>query len=200
MSEPLLKAILQLFAYLARIDGVSEKEEAQLQRMLTRRLNRQDVAHYMEVFRRYTHDGEPAKRVAEPMQPIRELCLRINRELTLQQKMVLLIELLQILFADRNLSKRENLAVRQIAHELKVSDGLDSLISFVIAPESKELNHPDMLVIGGENGDRPGRCRYLHQPGMEGEVAVLYIRPTNAFFLRSFHTSTLYLNQIPLEP
>jgi ABC transport system ATP-binding/permease protein len=200
MSEPLLKAILQLFAYLTRIDGVSEKEEAQLQRMLTRRLNRQDVARYMEVFRRYSDDGERAERVAEPMQPIRELCLRINRELTLQQKMVLLVELVQILFADRHLSKRENLAVRQIAHELKISDGLDSLISFVIAPESRDLNHADMLVIDGRNGGRSGRCRYLHQPGMEGEVAVLYIRSTNAFFLRGFHTSTLYLNQIPLEP
>ena len=201
MSEPLLKAILQLFAFLARIDGVSDKERTRLRRMLSRRLTRADVEIYMQVFERYVgYSGSDQPGEYGRQQTLPVLCDRINRELTLQQKTVLLLELLQILFADGLLSKRENLAVRQIAHELKVTEDLEALILLVTADDILALNHPGILIISGRKKSPGTTCIFRFQPGMEGSVAVLLLKSANTFFLRGFGTSTLYMNQVPLEP
>ena len=48
MSEPLLKAIIQLFAIVAKEDTVTEQERTQIQAFLNDHLNKNSVARYLQ--------------------------------------------------------------------------------------------------------------------------------------------------------
>ena len=62
MSEQLLEAIIQLFALLARLDGVGEKERQKILKLLESRLNKEVIDHYMELFDRFCTEDLPEEK------------------------------------------------------------------------------------------------------------------------------------------
>ena len=50
MSEQLLKAVILLFAILAKVDGVSEDEKTNIKNFLLNRLNEKTALKYYDLF------------------------------------------------------------------------------------------------------------------------------------------------------
>src|SRR6187402_846777 len=100
MSEPLLQAILRLFAVVAKEDTVTHQERDQIRIFLEEHLSQSAVSKYLKMFDDYiaqVHKGEGSQ---SDLEKVNELCTEVNSELTQKQKVVIVLELFNIIQAD----------------------------------------------------------------------------------------------------
>src|SRR5687767_12934007 len=111
MSEALLKAILRLFALVAKEGEVTLQERNQIKLFLEEHLSQAAVGTYLTVFDDYS--GSLSDTQAD-LSTIKQLCEEINPQLTQKQKIVILLELTNIIQADGSISAHEEKLVRAI--------------------------------------------------------------------------------------
>lgn len=200
MSEELLKAVLRLFALIARIDGFSARERERIEKFLYARLNRESAEKYMALFDRYVREEEELNRKDE-MERIRVLSNKINTELTVQQKFFLILELTLLVYADQVLTENEERALGIIGEALYIPSGeLDDIKAFVMAGDIGDFNPGSVLIIKkSETGIPPAFPRIIAE-GMEGWLAVLNLPSIKPFFVRYQGPAAVYLNQVLLDP
>ena len=130
MSEEILKALTQLFAIITKQgDGVSEVERQFIEKFFITRLNRETVAEYLELYEEFMQvkkkkprldkDGNPKKeRLTSVRDSVRTLaiCKKINKTLTQNQKVIVLVELLELVNSDKNFTpQRQEIEKEKIA-------------------------------------------------------------------------------------
>ena len=106
MSEPLLKAILRLFAVVAREDEVTHQEREQIRIFLDEHVSHSAVESYLKIFDDYIHNHcrrRPANSSLK-LSDVNELCKEVNPDLTQKQKIVIILELINIIQADGSIS------------------------------------------------------------------------------------------------
>jgi len=94
MSEELIKAILQLFAIVAKEDGVQKEERSNIEEFLAENLDEEAVTGFMEWMDQYVSQNYGSKtstmvgsdNMTQDYAAIDLNCSRLNRELTHQQK------------------------------------------------------------------------------------------------------------------
>ncbi|MCG8309665.1 MAG: ATP-binding cassette domain-containing protein [Cytophagales bacterium] len=199
MSEQLLEAVIQLFALLARLDGVGEKERQKMFNLLDSRLNKEVIGKYMNLFNSFC-DRE-LKDGTDELSEITKIARRINGQLAQQQKIFLISELTQLIYADNILSDDEYTALQNIGEELKIDKKeLTSIQEFIAANSLEDFNSEHVLLIGNHADKIPAKCYHIVPEGeIDGFVAVLNLKTIKPFFLRYIGNSSVFLNQIPLE-
>ncbi len=199
MSEQLLEAVIQLFALLARLDGVGDKERSKMFNLLNSRLNKEVIGKYMDLFDRFCK--QELKSDTDELSEITTICKKINGQITQQQKIFLISELTQLIYADNILSKDEDVALHIIGEELKIDEEeLTSIQNFVAANTIEDLNSGDVVIISSNLEKIPKECfNILPEGEIDGFIAVLKLNTIKPFFLKYLGNSTIFLNQIPLE-
>jgi uncharacterized protein YqeY len=109
MSEEILKALMQLFAIIARQDeGVEHNELAFVESFLKSQLKEDDVKEYLGQFKTQAGYGEEQKsgRLVAVNESVRVLgiCRKINKRLDQKQKVVVLVRLFELVNADKKFS------------------------------------------------------------------------------------------------
>src|SRR5688572_23568623 len=119
MSELLLKAILKLFAVVAKEDNVTHQERDQIRVFLEEHLSIANVDLYLRFFDEYekTITGRHGD-----LTEIQAICQEINPELTQKQKIVIVLELVTIIQADGSISDHEDHLVKAIGGNFKISE------------------------------------------------------------------------------
>jgi hypothetical protein len=114
MSEQLLKAVILLFAILAKVDGVSEDEKANIKNFLLNRLNEKTALKYydlfinlIEVYQQQSIKMSAEEKKISEKQEVEKICRQINAELTHHQKIVLSLDLIMLTIADGRISSKE---------------------------------------------------------------------------------------------
>lgn len=199
MSEQLLEAIIQLFALLARLDGVGDKERQKMFNLLESRLNKEVIDRYMNLFDKFC--VVELKEGTTELSEISRIAKKINGQLTQQQKIVLISELAQLIYADNILSEEESIAFIDIGKELHIdTEELKSIQNFVAAKNIEDFNSVNVLIIRKQQEDIPNKCYCIEPEGdLDGFVAVLNLKTIKPFFLRYLGNSSIFLNQILLE-
>ncbi|HTE30791.1 MAG TPA: ATP-binding cassette domain-containing protein [Chryseolinea sp.] len=201
MSEPLLKAILRLFAVVVREDEVTPQEREQIRVFLDEHLSQSSVESYLRKFDEYTQ--RPSQQEEDPQAEIdrlNELCVEINADLTQKQKIVILLELINIIQADGNISPREDELVRVIASNFKISpDEMDAIKTFVLAQQAQHLDHPQILIIDASPSGHYQRSQHILRQNLNGFKAVLYVAQAEFYFIKYLGTSNVYLNGVPVK-
>jgi ABC-type multidrug transport system ATPase subunit len=200
MSEQLLEAIVQLFAFIARLDGVSENEREKIQMMLQSHLNKEGALKYMRLFDffcklKLKDDSTELKEVAI-------LAAKLKGQLTQQQKLVLITQLAQLIYSNNIFSDDEAKALNIISTELKIDEEeVRAITHFVAAENLQDFHSVNVLIIASSQKYLPSTGPHLKIEGsIDGFVAVLYLKTIKPFFLRYIGKSTIFLNQMPLEP
>ncbi len=199
MSEQLLEAVIHLFSMLARLDVAGEKERSKMLNLLNARLNKEVVGRYMKMFDNFCrHVIAPGTSL---LNEITALARKINGQITQQQKVVLISELTQLLYADNILSSDEEKAFHIIGRELKIDDGELNLIkAFIGAEKISDFNSVNVLIISSHAEEVPDKCFHLKPEGdFNGFIAILNLKSIKPFFLRYMGNSSIFLNQIPIE-
>ena len=91
MSEPVLKAILRLFAIVAKEGDVTQHERDYVQAFVHDHLGRKSVIENMSYFDAYAKDLSP-----DQEKNVQTLCHEINQDVTQKQKAVILLELMSV--------------------------------------------------------------------------------------------------------
>ncbi|HEX5168519.1 MAG TPA: ATP-binding cassette domain-containing protein, partial [Cyclobacteriaceae bacterium] len=200
MSEPVLKAILRLFAMVANEDDVTRHERDHVKAFLQEHLSHQSTDHYLSLFDEFSNQiTTHSSKLEDVRKSIETLCAEISPELTQKQKIVIQLELIRIIVADGNATPQEEDLVNAIGSYFKISnEEIHSIKSFVTARQSEDLDKENVLVIDASMKVRSGR--HIFRENLNGYLSVLYVRSSDLYFIHYNGGSDVYMNGVPLQP
>jgi ABC-type multidrug transport system ATPase subunit/uncharacterized tellurite resistance protein B-like protein len=199
MSELILKAILRLFAVVAKQDDVTRQEREQIRAFLKEHLAESKVEPYMDLFDEYAKSVSHAAQA--DVKALHQICDEINRGLTQKQKVIIVLELVRIVLADAQVSSREEELVKIICESFKISlDDLASIRKFVVGQQAIELDHEALLIIDANEDRAFKHARHIRKPHLKGLIEVLYIQQAELYFVKYVGESDVVLNGVPLRP
>lgn len=209
MSEQLLKAIIQLFAIVAK-ERVTEDERNNIKDFLSIHLNQEVIPYYLNMFDNYLREQEVVHDVenvdsdtiefVDEWSNIMVISKEVNKALTMQQKVYLIIKIIELVYADREISERQNNLIFYIGEALKISyNTLKTIRDFVIAEELEELDSRDILIVDEGSGEYNIQGPRIIRKKISGLIAVLRLPELQTYFMKFLGMSNLSLNGIPLK-
>jgi ABC transport system ATP-binding/permease protein len=209
MSEELLKAIIQLFAIVAR-ERITEEERLNIKEFLALHLNREATAYYLKLFDEFCHThqlhaegdlsalDQDTQQFVDDWSNIMKIVKQVNRALTMQQKLVLIIKIIELVYADNEISDRQANLIFYIGQALKIPQHVvDSLQAFVIGQDIEEFSPKNTLIIDEGSGHYDGPR--LIEKDLTGLIAIIRLPEAETYFIKYLGITTLYLNSIILK-
>jgi ABC transport system ATP-binding/permease protein len=213
MSEEILKALMQLFAIIAKQDeGVESNEREYVVNFLMQQLNDEAVEEYVKLFEMHaeidndkqgeSEEGEPKKvRLTSVKDSVKILgiCKKINKTLTQKQKVVVLVRLFELVNADRKFTDQRMAIINTVAEVFKLTkEEFTDIETFVINNDPKSLDFSSILSIHdkkevGEN------CKHIPTEALNGYIYILQIKSEDLYFLRYTGSEDIYLNGLPIN-
>jgi ABC-type multidrug transport system ATPase subunit len=207
MSEQILKALMQLFAIIARPQSNRHDRRIVVENFLRRQLNSELVSEYLELFDYYyalnqqksAEDGKFNKRTSSSSVKVLVICTEINEELTQRQKIILLFQLLEFIKADS--PSLEEITVQELQFVATVSDTFniqqsefELVKNFVLLSFDKSLNSDQVAIIENKRNSSNGSERHVYYEGLEGQLRVLHILSANIYLTRYIGHGEIYIN------
>jgi len=208
MSEPILRALMQLFAIIAHpISNAGERREI-VEYFLQRQINQEAVKKYLGIYDHYyaihheklKEKSKRKKRTASSSVRVLKICTEINEELTQKQKNVVLVRLLEFIKSGGEITEQEIAFVTTVADTFNIPNNEFELIKSFVLNAFEELPHSKEILIidSNESVDTPN-IKHIHAPNLNGEIRVIELSSTNMYFIRYTGKSELYLNGQLLE-
>lgn len=213
MSDKILRALMQLFAIIARVDEFPEDTEEEritssngrkvVELFLSQELNNDLVEQYLRVFDEYlnTHHGIKKKKDGKKKRnsvnsvKILRICSEINKELTQRQKFIVLIRIIEFIQANENVSEQELEFVNTVGDAFNViQEEYNTIYNFVEADEEKLLDVPNVMYITSKISKRWKEAKQMVVDGLDGKIGVLRVESINLFFFRYLGDDQVTLN------
>lgn len=212
MSEELLKAVVQLFAIVAR-ERITDDERNKVKEFLGQHLNREAVKYHLDLFDNYCakHElrsvpseigqlDEATQQFVGDWAKIMDIAKKVNQALTVQQKLVMIVKIIELIYVDFEISERQGNLIFYIGQALKIPQSdVHALQSFVTGQDIDELASKDVLIIDEGLDDKPYPGPRILEKNINGMVAVLYLPDVETYFIKYLGISGLYLNSILLK-
>ncbi|MDZ4713898.1 MAG: ATP-binding cassette domain-containing protein [Cytophagales bacterium] len=211
MSEELLKAIIQLFAIVAK-ERITDDERTNIKDFLSLHLNQEGTRYYLNLFdeflkaNRKTGGADLSNVDDETLQfvddwaHIMQISKKVNQALTMQQKAVIVIKIIELVFADGHISERQENLIFYIGEALKIpKKDLQSMRTFVAGQDIDELSSKNILVIdeGSDNSKHAGPR--MIAKNLTGLIAVLRLSEIETYFVKYLGITSLYINSQPFK-
>jgi ABC-type multidrug transport system ATPase subunit len=203
MSERILKALMQMFAIIAKVDGVTNTGRQIVQSFLKQQLNSEMVSQYLDIFDQYLEEYHKisqrkegaAKRTSLGSVRILKICYQINKELTQKQKAVVLLRLLEFIYSSNDISPQELEFVTTVAETFNISDEeFKRAMDFVRSQPDFVPDSPFLLVIDDKDAKPNFSVKHIQSTHLNGQIRVLHIPSVSMYVMRYFGTDALYLN------
>lgn len=207
MSERILKALMQLFAIIARVDGITNNGRAIVESFLKQQLNQELVDEYLSLFDQFldAHHNVSSKkegarkRTSLNSVKILKICTQINAELTQKQKVVVLIRLLEFIYSNEAITPQELEFVSTVADTFNIDEQeFVRMMNFIQSSEQEFTDSKQVLVIDNNEKGVSEKSGHIYSEGLSGQIRVLQIQSVNMYLLRYIGESELYLNGQPL--
>lgn len=203
MSERILRALMQMFAIIAKVDGISNTGRSIVESFLKQQLNKEQVEKYLVIFDEFIEaqqagskkkDGS-AKRTSLNSVKVLKICTQINQELEQPQKVIVLIRLLEFIYSSNEISEQENEFVITVADTFNIStEEFDQLRAFVEDTAEKIPNTPNILVINNKENGYENACKHIFCDTLTSDVRVIQIDSVGMYALRIYGNIELQLN------
>src|SRR5690606_13112879 len=151
MSEELLKAIIQLFGIVAR-ERITDDERNNIKEFLGQHLNRDAVKYYLDQFDNFCASyqlsspenlsalDQDTQQFVDDWSRIMAIVKQVNQALTAQQKMVLIVKIIELVYGDGDLSERQSNLIFYIGQALRIPQrDIRALTNFVMGQDADEL-------------------------------------------------------------
>ncbi len=200
MSENILKALMQLFAIIARPDSNEDSRRPLVKLFLTQQLNKELVQEYLIVFDNYYHEHQTKanykiqKRIAANSVKILTICTLINKELSLRQKIVVLLRLLEFINSEGNASEQEFEFVKTVAETFFIpEEEYTRLVQFVLNKNNNIPDIPNILII---HKDKPlkKQVKFLLSSTLEAPIIVYHSVLSNMYLFEYYGDKEMFLN------
>ncbi|MGC9373830.1 MAG: ATP-binding cassette domain-containing protein [Bacteroidales bacterium] len=210
MSEEILKALMQLFAIIAKQDeGVESNEREFVKNFLTQQINDEVVPEYLALFdEKAGLTGEKAERSENEKVKLTSvkdsvrilgLCKKINKTLTQKQKVIVLVRLFELVNADRKFSEQRMAIINTVAEVFKLTkEEFLSIESFVINNDIHELDNSSNLIINDKE-DQCKNAKHVKVEALDGNIFILQVKSVDLYFLRYNGNEDIFLNGLPIN-
>jgi ABC-type multidrug transport system ATPase subunit len=211
MSEELLKAIIQLFAIVAR-ERITESERTNVKEFLSLHLNRDATTYYLKLFDEYilsqkidaakdvTSLDADTQQFVEDWAKIMQIVKQVNQALTMQQKMVMVVKIIELVHSDTEMSDRQGNLIFYIGQALKIPKvDMQALKSFVTGQDIDELSSKNVLIVDEGSDEKPYPGPRIVEKNLTGLIAILRLPDAETYFIKYLGITTLYLNSILLK-
>ncbi len=197
MSEPVLNAIMRLFALVAKEDLITKQEREHIKVFLSDHLSQRATEIHLQLFDTYAVEMSDKLSLAQEKDTITEICRSINIEVAQKQKIVIVLELMSVILADGAISDREQALALQISEALNIqTTDLDLIKDYVLAKERTATQSEDILIVDSQP-NAPAPCKHILRESLNGFISILYLHSTDTFFFKYIGNSDVYLNGVP---
>lgn len=208
MSEPILKALIQLFALISDVHDdkeISSRGRDIVRLFLARHLNSEQVLRYMGMFDEYIRIYHPdniskgsiqdRKRTSLTAMRILAICEKINEELQQKQKIYVMVQMMDFISFSADITEKELDFLETVATAFNIHrTEYDDLRCFILEPVKRKVRKDRLMVIDNNNEfDRKG-IKFLFNENLKGRILFLHIVSTNTFILRYSGKQDLFLN------
>lgn len=219
MSERILRALMQLFAIIAKVDILPDTSEetndssgsykisfgedsAVVESFLRSELNASLVKKYLELFDEFiqVHHGINGrkdgikKRTSVNSVKVLRICAQINEELTQRQKFIVLIRLFEFINSTDHVSEQEQVFVTTVAEMFNITIPEFELLKSFLENSLKEIiDVHEVLYISPVNKKLEHSKNFVLE-GLDEEIRVLRIQSINTLFYRYFGQDELIMN------
>ena len=203
MSERILRALMQMFSIIAKVDGISNTGRSIVESFLKQQLNKEQVEKYLIIFDEFIEaqhantkkkDGS-AKRTSLNSVKVLKICTQINQELEQPQKVIVLIRLLEFIHSSDEISEQENEFVITVADTFNISiTEYNQLRAFIEDTAEKIPNAANILVINNKDNGYENACKHIYCDALTSDVRVIQIVSLGMYALRIYGNMELQLN------
>ena len=205
MSEEILKALMQLFAIIAKQDGgLGASEREFVESFLKQQLNEEAVQEYLALFDSFVGPaGEESngKKLTAVKDSVRVLgiCKKINKTLTQRQKVVVLVRLFELVNADRKFTEQRMAIINTVSEVFKLSaEEFTDIERFVVGTDRESLDRSSILTI--DSGSyRPLHGKHIATEALDKPLIILQIQSVDLYFLRYDGQEDLFLNGLGIR-
>ncbi len=211
MSEELLKAIIQLFAIVAR-ERITDDERNNIKEFLSHHLNRNEIKYYLELFDEFartyrlqplvelTSLDEETAQFVDDWSRIMQIVRQVNQALTMQQKLVLVVKIIELVYADTTLSERQSNLIFYIGQGLRIPrQDIEALQQFIVGQDIDDLASRNILIIDEGSGHDTHPGPRMVERNLTGLIAILRLPDAEVYFVKYLGISVLFLNSVPLR-
>ena len=208
MSERILKALMQLFAVIARPESNYEDREEVVKQFLLQQLNIDLVKEYLNIFHDYYQQYQKRKSkklnksISLSSVKVLKICSEINQELTLNQKVIVLLRLFEFIKDDvGEVSEQELEFVYTVSDSFYIpEEEYIRIKAFVIYAFDKIPNSSKMCLLDGNEELNHDKVRHLYIPGLDGQIRLYHVETSNMYLMRYLNAKELYINGQPMHP
>ncbi len=208
MSEPILKALIQLFALISDVHDdaeISGRGREIVRLFLAKHLSNEQVLRYMTMFDEYIKLYHPdvlskdsirdRKRTSLTAMRILAICEKINEELQQKQKIYVLVQLMDFISFSTGTPGRELEFLETVATAFNVDTSeYRDMLAFILKPGDGGLRKEKLLVITSDTaGDSQG-IKHLYNENLRDRLLFLNIATTNTLLMRYEGRENLLLN------
>lgn len=210
MSERILKALMHLFAILAKVEvgGIVSSARPIVHSFLTQQLSSELVNEYLKVFDNYVEESlkeirsttttKKKKKLSLSSVKILKICAQINEELTQKQKIVVLIRIIEFILAGGEITTEELDIITTVAATFNIDDvEFRRCREFIESPINQIPDNPEILIICPPLTNKsllPPSVKHISSETIDGQLRILRFPNVNIFILRYLGNSELYLN------
>ncbi len=210
MSEELLKAIIQFFAIVAK-ERITEDERTIIKEFLSLHLNQDGLRYYLSLFDDFCKSNKPAhaqianvdeatQEFVDDWAQIMQIARKVNQALTMQQKAVLVIKIIELVFAGEDLSERQSNLIFYIGEALKIpAKDFRAMRAFVLGHDADELDSKNILIIDESPAAHDHVGPHLTAKNLSGMIAILRLTDIETYFIKYLGITPLNLNSLPLK-
>ncbi len=208
MSEPILKALIQLFVLISDVRTVAEisnKEKDIVKLFLSRQLSSELVRRYMNMFDEYLvkyysediHRGSirDMKRTSLISVRILGICEKINIELDLKQKIYVIVQLLDFILFGAEITGNEMEFMDTLSIALNIPPAeFRNIKKFILKPVNEVPVKNMVMIIDNNDKYENNEVKHLFRKNLQDPISLLYISSINKFILRYTGSLDLFLN------
>lgn len=214
MSEPILRALMQLFALISDIGNTSEissREKDVVRSFLARQLSSELVNRYIKIFDEYLDlfinreaikvNSEGVSIAALKTMRIKRICESINKELRQKQKVYIIIQLIDFISYGKEITENELDFLMTVALALNLPENeYKNIKSFILDPVTRIREKEKLLLINGSQNIKYRKIKHIFNSKISGELMFLNIVSTKTFIFRYTGDRDLYLDGQQIFP
>ncbi len=211
MSDQILRALMHLFAIIAKIDDVEGEESDKIQSskgkkivedFLKAELSSDYIEKYIQIFEQHLislrgkskSKSQDQKRTALHSVKILRICTQINKELAQRQKIIVLLRIIEFIYLDDVVTKQELNFVETVAETFHISNEELQQIRFFVKYKDEELKDEDSFLYILNTEQEFQNAKTIFHPPIDAPVILLYVKSVRSIFFRYLGKDELYLN------
>ncbi len=195
---------MQLFSIVSDAEDITGDSRKIVASFLKQQLNQQLVDEYLKLYdefieakTRKSKDGKTKKRTSVNSVKVLLICTQINEELVQKQKIIVLIRLLEFIYADEVASEQEMEFVTTVSETFNIpKEEFDLAKNFVENKREQNFDVANALIVDNKKENSYKESRHIYSEGLIGNLRIIKFETVNMFFVRYFGDAELYLNGI----